>query len=446
MPMPMRSLYLKLFLAFWVVMMLVVAANMGLTWLLARHFDSRLADTSPLAQHANEALDQYRRGGPEALTRWRRNLLQETGLRVLLLDSRGRSLDGMPLPPRLHHHLQQGAPPGPRHHDRWRRRPISWTLENAGEPLRFVVLNPRELIDLLYSGSTLAWRLGLTVLIVALLSGLLARYLVRPVRLVQRASRALAEGDLQVRVGEAMGNRRDELGELGADFDRMAERLQTLLEGQQQLLRDVSHELRTPLARQRVAIELARRRAEPGEALDRIEQEAERLNALIEEILLLVRMDGAPAETPRETLDLGQLLEQLVDDANFEAPRVTLAAPGPAYCRGHPRQLHRALENIVRNALKYSEQAVEVTLTTDAGWAEISVCDRGPGLPEALQERVFDPFVRADPAREAEGWGLGLAIAAKAVRLHGGEISAGNRPGGGLCLQVRLPRVPATHP
>ncbi|MEH6470715.1 MAG: ATP-binding protein [Halopseudomonas sp.] len=446
----MRSLYLKVFLAFWLVMMLVVGSNMMLTWMLARQFEDAEVRNRYVETYAQQALDSYLDGGTKALNDWRQQLFNKKELRVLLLDSQGRNLNGEPLSPRLNALIRRSNPAmmppadfgSPRQHRPGRHlRPIVWPIQHQQSNYLFVMLNPHELLDHLYSGGTLVWRLALSVLLVGLLSFLMARYLIQPIRQLQQASRQLAGGELSTRVPPPVSNRRDELGQLGEDFNQMAERIQNLVQGQQQLLRDVSHELRTPLARQRFALELARKKPDSTEALDRIEQQAEELDALIGEILMLARLDNSATQAPHTSTDLDPLLQALTAEFNFDQERLHYQSCGTVTLNTDPRLIHRAVSNIVGNALKYSQAEVQLILEQDAQAVSIRVLDQGPGIDATMLEKIFEPFVRTDQARSRQqgGWGLGLAIAARAVHQHQGQISASNLQPHGLEVSIRLP-------
>ena len=233
----------------------------------------------------------------------------------------------------------------------------------------------------------------------------------------------------------------------------MAERLGGLVAAQRRLVRDVSHELRSPLARLGVALELARRRAGEGagEPLDRIEREAGRLEELIGELLTLSRLEAAEAPASREPVDLGAVAEEVASDAAFEASAlgvtVTVTRDGACVVVGDPDGLRSALDNVVRNAVHYSGSGagVEVAVGREAADAVVRVSDRGPGVPEAQIGGLFQPFFRVEEARDRQrgGAGLGLAITARAVRLHGGTVSARNRDGGGLEVTIRIPAAAA---
>jgi two-component system sensor histidine kinase CpxA len=226
----------------------------------------------------------------------------------------------------------------------------------------------------------------------------------------------------------------------------MAERIQALVTAKETLLRDVSHELRSPLARIRMALALAERRAgaQSQPDLARIEREAERLDALVGQIMTLTRLRTTDAPR-RDIVRLDGLVREVVDDARFEYPdaRVEFAATADVSLRGDAAGLKSAIENVVRNALIYGDRTkpIEVRLEVSAGAATVRVLDRGPGVPEAELKRIFEPFYRTDKSRDhrQDGQGIGLAITARVTELHGGTVSATNRAEGGLELALELP-------
>jgi two-component system sensor histidine kinase CpxA len=270
----------------------------------------------------------------------------------------------------------------------------------------------------------------------------LARQVTRPIRALREAGSRIAGGDLAARVGPAVGARRDELGSLAREFDRMADRVQALVGSQQQLLRDVSHELRSPLARLQVAVGLLRQRSgnAPDGDLDRIEREATRLDALIDQVLAYSRLQ-ARQEPARVPVDLAALLAEVVADAGYEARAtgrsVALEGPDAAVCAGDEALLRSALDNVVRNAIEHCRSSVRVTATAGPP-LEITVVDDGPGVPPEVMRRLFEPFFQV-PGRPGRGSGLGLAIAARAVALHGGTVEASPALPAGLAVTIRLP-------
>ena len=287
-------------------------------------------------------------------------------------------------------------------------------------------------------------------LMAAVLSGLLAWSLSRPLRLLRDAFGAAAAGQLALRVAPRLGRQRDEFATLALDYDRMAEQLQALLGAQRRLLHDVSHELRSPLARLQMAVGLLQRGAPADDAAvlacRRIEREVERLDELVGEVLTLARLESGAPVGRTEPVDVIGLLASVAEDARFEA-----RASGRDVCfSGHPpalllqargELLLRAFENVVRNAVKFTAPgtAVEVQARAEGRWLQVRVADRGPGLPPEALQRIFEPFVRVEAGAHTAGFGLGLAIARRAAQAHGGRLEALPREGGGLVLAFSLP-------
>ena len=271
----------------------------------------------------------------------------------------------------------------------------------------------------------------------------LALYLTSPVRKLEKAVERFGRGDLSARVGS---NRSDELGQLARTFDRMAGRIETLLTAERRLLQDISHELRSPLARLGVAVELARSGDDANLALDRIQKESDRLNALVGQLLQVTRAEGDPSSLGHAPLRLDELVRQLVEDSSMEAAahgcELKYEKREPVTVAGDSELLRRAVENVIRNAIRHAPRktAVEVSLARDDGKAVVGVRDQGSGVPEEALPRLFDAFYRVegDRDRASGGIGLGLSIARRAMELHKGSIRARNaRPG--LEVEMELP-------
>jgi len=295
----------------------------------------------------------------------------------------------------------------------------------------------------------LLW-LGIALALSSLVCFWLARYMSKPIKTLQSATKNFSQGNLDIRVAGLIGNRRDEIADLGQDFDNMAARLQSLINNQKQLLSDISHELRSPLARMQVAIGLAKNKTgdEVASEMLRIEQETNRLDDLIGQSLTLSRLNAGAIYPKDDFIDIGKLLEDIVTDCNFEAndqdKKVTLTYEQTWTVNANVELLRRALENIIRNAVHYTASAttVEVTLNKDRSDAfKISICDQGKGVPSEKIEHLFEPFVRLSEARDRDsgGYGLGLAIAKRAIEFHQGNITARNRTKVGLCVDVVIP-------
>ena len=276
------------------------------------------------------------------------------------------------------------------------------------------------------------------------MSFVLARFIALPVRRLRRASRVAAEGDLGVRVAPTLGHRDDELTGLARDFDRMTERLAGLVDARERLLRDVSHELRSPLARLQAEISIARQGNREGtDRLDAMEREVGLLDGLVSEILSFARLETR-AEMRRAPADLADLVRGIAADAAAEgrAAGSDVRVDAPARCPAEfdADLLGRAVENVVRNALQHApaDAAIEVAVADFGQECIIEVADRGPGVPDGSLDRLFEPFFRI--ADTPAVGGVGLAIARRAVQLHGGTITAANRTGGGLRVEIKLPK------
>lgn len=279
-----------------------------------------------------------------------------------------------------------------------------------------------------------------------LFAALLAAYFARPLRALRTAFGDVAAGRMGTRVGIAMGSRRDELADLGADFDRMADRLQGLVENQRRLLHDVSHELRSPLARLQAIADLMRQQPERAmELIDRLERDTARMDRLVGELLTLARLDAGLVDGQVEHVDLSALVEDVVSDVRLEAETrgcaVELTLPAGLHVTGNPDLLRRACENVLRNALRHSPPGgrIDIAARLEQGRVCIAIADRGKGVATSDLEAIFAPFHRAAATHSFAGYGLGLAITRHVMQAHNGTVKAENRPDGGLVVTLCLP-------
>jgi two-component system sensor histidine kinase CpxA len=450
-----RSLFLKIFLWFWAAMVLVGLA-MVVTWSMQRDLVInrwRATMGEAIALYAQNAAEVFDRHGLPGLNEYLNRLESGSAIHAALLDSNGTGISGRPshVPMALIHQTMQTGQPefsigelGAFGAQR--------AVGPSGHTYIFAVRMPRGPFGYRLGARTQVLRLVLAIIISGLICYLLTGYLTRPVFQLRMAARALAAGNLGARAAPAMGRRSDEIGELVHDFNSMAEQLEGLVSSQRQLISDISHELRSPLARLNVALGLARQRAgaDATGPLDRIEREAERLNEMIGKLLTLARMEAASCPPEDIPVDVSELLSEVIEDAEFEAQEtgcsVRWTEPASTNCvvRGSAELLRSAVENVVRNAVRYTAagSAVDITLACQGEWAVIRVRDHGPGVPEQELGNLLRPFYRLAGARDRQtgGTGLGLAIADRAVRLHGGSIRAANAADGpGLEVEIRLP-------
>jgi signal transduction histidine kinase len=281
-----------------------------------------------------------------------------------------------------------------------------------------------------------------------LFSGILAWYFAKPIRSLRDAFSAVAQGRLNTRIGNAMGRRGDELADLGRDFDHMAQKICALINAQQHLLHDVSHELRSPLARIQAAIGLAQQQPEKLPAtLERIERESQRISDLVGELLMLSTLEAGVAPGKLDLINLDDLMADIVADVRFEAEprRIALSYHGDidVVVECQSELLHRAIENVLRNAVQHckAEGTVLIAANFDGNnrCLRIQVDDEGPGVPDQDLTAIFQPFFRSGQPQKSHSTGLGLTIAHRAVEAHGGNITASNRPEGGLRVVIEIP-------
>jgi signal transduction histidine kinase len=459
-----RSIFLKIYLWFWLTTALILAAQVGLDKLtdsgppIAFHVQQTLKPV--LAMYGHTALQYHLAGDHDALRKWTEELKTLTALDAYLVDAKGQAATDRTLPQHLRAVAERARQSGKIELSLLRHRALMALPLKAEDGSYFCVVAdvsgeafpppPRR------SAFLDAFRL---LMILAVSGGVcygLTRYLTAPVIKLREATQRLAGGELSVRVGKDVGKRKDEFGGLAEDFNRMAERIESLMTQQRQLLGDISHELRSPLARLNLALELARRQTgmEAVTALNRIETEAELLKEMIDQVLTLTRLEGGIEGVQMASVDLAKLVTEIADDADFEAHArscaVRLAESTGCTVLGNEELLRRAIENIARNALRYTREnsTIDIALrrTTDdsISYAEISVRDHGQGVPEEELPHLFRPFYRVSNARERQtgGAGLGLAITERAVNLHHGSVKISNAAGGGLLAVIRLPLLP----
>jgi two-component system sensor histidine kinase CpxA len=425
-----KSLFAKILL--W-LLATVVAAFLGFSIIEVR-FDDAMRH-APMSRafrfQGREAQEAYESGGAKAL-RWDLDRVKEIfQADAILTDAKGRDLitgaDRMDL-------IRAG---------RWgdflrRNRSVIARRSENGRYWFILSIPGQEVVSSFIPPEQL-----LVLAAVLVLCYLLAWYLTTPLRKLQTAIERFGSGDFSAR---AASTRSDELGQLARTFDQMAERIQNLVAADRRLLMDISHELRSPLARLGVSVELARTGANRDAALDRIQKESERLNALVGQLLQATRAEVDPDTRQTQAVRLDELVADVVNDGLVEATArgsaVKFEQPGPMTVSGDPELLRRASENVIRNAIRFAPPgtSVEVKLARDSGRVHLSVRDYGPGVPEDALNRIFDPFFRVeeDRNRSSGGVGLGLAIARRAVELHGGKLRASNAHPG-LLVEMELP-------
>ena len=454
----MRGLFFKVFIILWIAQSLIFVISTAL--IVRHHFDSPMvvfdALYSSLRNEARESAAAFETGGCEAM----RAYAGAHDHAIALKDGTGRDLCAVSGAQSLAMEVIPGIITG-----RQEGLQYIWSVPVTsanGKQYVFLLSRPHTPEknnlgqDLLHFAFP---QLPVAIVVGGIATFVLVLLVTRPVVRLRKAAHELAQGNLSARVVGLDSQVRifegDEIQALVHDFNHMAERLESLVNAQKLLLRDVSHELRSPLARLSVALELAREDVAPAMTahLERIEREAKLLNQLIGQLLTLSSMEAMEKITNFEPLSLNVLVEEMVPDAAYEARQrqssVVFRASDQCLILGNRKLLHRAIENIVRNAIRYTKvrSEVEIRLTSaleqGSRIAILDVSDHGPGIPTNDLNSIFLPFYRVDHARSPHtgGFGVGLAIADRAVKLHGGDLRAFNRPDGGATIRMRLPVI-----
>ncbi|MFJ1267757.1 two-component system sensor histidine kinase CpxA [Legionella lytica] len=449
----MRSLYWKIFVSFWLATVLIIITTAWVISHVAQKSSLPAQEQLFMDSYANAAVATFESGEHAALLKWLNKIGISRHMTLFLISSTGEIISTEAPPENvkvvaenlLKDQLSEGILKSGKlivSHE---------ILSTSGKFYRLAAVSEKPIshfVGIPWAG--LALRLILATFISGLICYLLSRYLTQPLRSLGMAAKSIAKGQLNTRVGQLKGHHKDEIAELSDEFDRMAEKIEALVNSKERLLQDISHELRSPLARLQIAIELGRNKTHQLAETEfkRMELECLRLNALITEVLDFARLDKSTTELHPSLVDIPALLQSIVQDANYECnheiARVHTEQLDPCQLLVDHRLIHRAIENIVRNALRYSPdtEQIRVSLRYDANKEHVSIeiSDKGPGVPEEQLEKIFNPFYRVDTAREKKtgGYGLGLAIALRAVQLHQGSIAAENNPDGGLLVRIKL--------
>jgi len=448
----MRSLFLKIFLWFWVT---VIATGIALilTFALQRgsiptRWHGMLADT--VHYSGTIAVAEMETGGRPAAASYLEQLDREAHLEACLFDRTGMEIAGTHCASFSEMAMRVAASQKVIFRMRYGVIRAAVMLPGSrGDEYIFaseLPAGPRAAFRNNRVSVAMVW--GVALLVSGFICYLLTRYLTAPILQLRQASQQLASGELKTRAAAALEERRDELGGMVRDFNAMADRIEQLISGQRQLISDVSHELRSPLARLNVALDLARERKGGDPAFAHMEQDLERLSEMVGRLLTIARIDTFSSPVGMDRVDLNEMLTRIVNDASFEAGGsnrgIHLTAEGEYTVRGNEELLHSAIENVIRNAICYTAPGTSVEVRLDAaeaGMVRLAVRDYGHGVAEHELVNIFRPFYRVEDARDRQsgGTGLGLAIADRVIRFHGGTIRAENAAPQGLVVEILLP-------
>jgi two-component system sensor histidine kinase CpxA len=460
-----RSLLLKIFLWFWVTV-IVTGIALVLTFILEprgvpKQWHSSLTESARYS--GTIAVQTLERNGPASASTYLSQLERETYLKACLFDLSGNVIAGNNCASFHSMAVNVTASKNSDFNVKFGLARVALVLKgSSGQSYIFATelpAGPRAALGINRLAFVLQW--GVALLVSGFICYLLTRYLTAPILRLREAAQQIASGDLSARASATIATRRDELGDLVRDFDGMADRIEALVARQRQLISDVSHELRSPLARLNVALDLARERKGDDPAFDQAEQDMALLDEMIGRLLTIAKLDTAAQQLPMTEVDVTELVSQIVHDANFELQsteeRVLLSAGGQPVVTGNPELLHSAIENVVRNAIHYTAPGTQVEVRiaedqeADRRLVRVEIRDHGRGVSESELANIFRPFYRVADARDRQsgGAGLGLAIADRVIRTHGGTIEARNVSPEGLLVEILLPgqreRTPDLH-
>jgi two-component system sensor histidine kinase CpxA len=452
----MRSLFLKIFFWFWAT---VIATGVALilTFILEpRSVPSRwhttLTDTARYS--GTIAVETAEREGIGPTSAYLERIAHQTHMSACLFDSAGRIIAGTSCQDFLSMTSHVTASKASNFSMKYGIARVALLLPGqSGRDYIFATelpAGPRAALGIDRAAIILQW--GVALLVSGLICSLLTRYFTAPILRLRKMSQKIAAGDLSVRAGSELAQRRDEIGDLVRDFNAMASRIEELVSRQRQLTYDVSHELRSPLARLNVALDLGRERKGNDPAFEQMEEDIRLLDEMIGRLLTIAKLDTSAPQVPMMDLDLADVLSQIAHHAEFESKEpngaIRLTSAGECIVWGNAELLHSAIENVIRNAIRYTENGtlIEVCLerenTSSGAKIRLVIRDYGPGVPESELKNIFQPFYRVAGARDRQsgGTGLGLAIADRVVRIHGGTIRAENAIPRGLRIEIFLPQ------
>lgn len=453
-----NRLFIKIFFWFWLATLLINGIFFVLPVIVSSEYFPggwRVVTETALNIYGQSAAEIYERDGSEAAKNYLEKVESGAKVRSFLLNSENKEIANRDLPKNIDGIINRVLA---KNEPQFESENIS-TLFSARKISTakgtYIFLNeiPRNFAYSIFAADPQVriFRFSLILLTSFLVCFWLTRYLTTPIIKLNQAAQQLATGDLTTRIGFIFGKRKDELTNLSQNFDQMAEQLENLIKAQSRLLGDISHELRSPLARLRVAATLARdgNKIEVEEAIDVIEREAANINEMIDQLMTLTRLETLNQDVNFTEINLGQVVREIAEDADFETlnknKTIKIVELQDYKIKGESKLLRSAIENVVRNAIKYTAKnaAVEIKVDEEYKMIVLSIRDYGEGVPETSLNNLFQPFYRVEDDRDrlSGGTGLGLAIAKRAVKIHHGKISAENAVGGGLLVKIILPKI-----
>lgn len=424
---------------FWFIHVMVTQTEQHMSFIDEKHRKTLLG-------YASSAEQLFNQGDEAALSAWLEDIRHKENTWVAVVQSQVNLLADSTLSQQFKEGFRLGRDLDWKIHLYFKENPIM-DVTFADERTHFLIQLPQRMRPGAYWLQTsLLLQIALPMILMAILSFIIYRHVVSPLRQLESATRQFSEGNFDVRVKNSLGRRDDEITALAETFDGMAERIGQLIENQRHLTSDLSHELRTPLTRIELALNWAEREATDSEPLKRIREDCQQMRTMVEDTLSLAWLENEQPQLQSDELDLTDLIDSIVEDARFEFPQHKLELELPEYAplkNSSDRALGHAIENVIRNALTHTPEGgqVSVSLSSRNGSYEVHIDDEGPGIATKYLEDIFKPFFRLGRAsrHQYDGFGVGLSLAKRQVQAVGGQLTASNLDKKGLRMTVTLP-------
>lgn len=424
---------------FWFIHVMVTQTEQHMSFIEQQHKQT-------LLNYASKAEALFNQGDEAALSEWLKDIRHKENTWAAVVQSQVSPIAGSTLSPQFKEGFRLGRDLDWKIHLYFKENPIM-DVTFADEHTHFLITLPQRMRPGAYwLQASLLLQIALPMILMTILSVIIYRHVVSPLRQLESATRQFSEGNFDVRVKNSLGRREDEITALAETFDGMAERIGQLIENQRHLTSDLSHELRTPLTRIELALNWAEKEATDSEPLKRIREDCEQMRTMVEDTLSLAWLENEQPQLQSDELDLTDLIDSIVEDARFEFPQHTIALELPEYApltQSSDRALGHAIENVIRNALTHTPEGgqVSVSVSTNSDSYEVHIDDEGPGVATKYLEDIFKPFFRLGRAsrHQYHGFGVGLSLAKRQVQAVGGQLSAVNRQKKGLRMTIRLP-------
>ena len=431
---------LSLVIVFYLLNLLTTKTEEGMSYL-------SLTDKQTLTSWGKQAEKLYLSGDNQALENWLIEKQKQEDTWMVVAAFNIENIAGAPLKSEYYQGYNLGRNVDWKIHLYFDLNPVMQMQFSDKKTSLLVYLPNRMRPGSYWQYTQITLQIIVPAILLIFLSYLLYRYIMTPLLQLKVATREFSKGKFDVSAKKLMGNRNDEFTELAITFDQMAARIGQQFTSQRQLIADLSHELRTPLTRLDIALEKENSLPRPSENIKRIDRESKQIRKLVEDTLTLAWLENEQPKLQHESIELVDLLDVLIEDAKFEFPNNLIVSHFPNSAivdNSSHRAAGQALENVLRNALRYTPVVKTVSLFVSEEGEEfkIKVIDQGPGVPEQLLNTIFKPFFRVDSSRPADSqsFGLGLELAERQLAVIRGSNTANNEKHGGLCMTITFPK------